>query len=328
MASEGDAKENESDRSGSEFGPPLGEFGPPVSEFGPPAGTDTGVGWQAPHRPTDHPELAWRPADDATSAPGSQYRAPDSGAHTDDSTAPPSPGREQPATETGLPQAAGGERELWWNHPTTEGGVPKPPEPSEPGLSWAEDPIAKRLAPTGPAAPVSVRRAGSSSLSVLLGAGAVVVAVIALIVTIVATRGDSDTSAESRAGGAAAASRCESDTDGAVTVGNGPGDVSSGAGAILGFQHAFYVERSGERARRFVAPDATNISSAEVIQKGIDEQVAVGTEHCLTITELTSDTFGVVLTEYRPDGTKQEYSQMVTTVSRNGKVLVQQIDVG
>ncbi|MGO4614442.1 hypothetical protein AB4305_09635 [Nocardia sp. 2YAB30] len=329
MTSEGDARENESGQSGSEFGPPLGEFGPPVSEFGPPVsefgppmGADTGPRWEVPQQPTDHPELTWRPAGDpeAAPAPPPQYRAPDSTVYSERMPAPTEP--EQPAAEAAHPPPMGGEQGSWWNQSTAESGVPKPPPPSDSGLSWAEDPIAMRLALRVPATPPPARRSGSSSRGRVLGALAAVVVLIALTVTIiVVSRNNGDTSAAPDVGSTTAALSCPSSKDGKVTVGNGPGDTASGAGAILGFQNAFYVARSGERARSFVAPDA-DFSTAAVLQQAIDEQIPVGTTHCVRITELGPGTFNVDLTEHRPDGTTIVYQQSVTTVDRDGKKLV------
>ncbi|WP_454194077.1 hypothetical protein [Nocardia sp. Marseille-Q1738] len=330
MTSEGDARENESDRSGSEFGPPLGEFGPPVSEFGPaisefgpPMGADTGPSWQVPQQPTDHPELTWRPAGEPepTPAPAPQYRAPDATVYTERPSPPVPP--EQPAAEAARPQATGSERDTWWNQPTAEGGVPKPPEPSDSGLSWAEDPIAMRLALRVPSTPAPARRSGSSRRRwVVLGSLAAVVVLIALTVTIIGvSRDNGDSSAAPSAVGTTAALSCPSRKDGTVTIGNGPGDTESGAGAILGFQNAFYVARNGELARSFVAADA-DFSTAAVLQQAIDEQIPVGTTHCVRITETGQDTFDVDLTEHRPDGTTIVYPQRVTTVDRDGRKLV------
>ncbi|MBF6168236.1 hypothetical protein IU486_26305 [Streptomyces gardneri] len=333
VTSEGDARENESDSSGSEFGPSLGEFGPPVSEFGPPVaefgppvaefgppmGTDTGPRWQVPQQPTDHPELGWRPAGEPETTPplASQFRAPDATVFAESAAAAPEP----PAAR---PQPKGGEKQdSWWNQPTAEGGVPKPPPPADSGLSWAEDPIAMRLALRVPTTPAPVRSSRHSRRWGVLGAVAAVVVLIALTVTIIAVSGDNgDSGAAPGVGGTTAALSCPSNKDGKVTVGNGTGDTSSGPGAILGFQYSFYVERSGERARRFVADDAENVSTADRIQKGIDEYVPVGTTHCLRITELATDTFDVDLTEHRPDGTTTVYRQTVTTVARDGKTVV------
>lgn len=156
----------------------------------------------------------------------------------------------------------------------------------------------------------------------VLGVLAAVVVLIALTVTIIAvSRDNGDTTATPDVGGTTAALSCPSSKDGKVTVGNGPGDTASGAGAILGFQNAFYVARNGERARSFVAPDA-DFSTAAVLQQAIDEHIPVGTTHCVRITESGQDTFDVDLTEHRPDGTTIVYPQRVTTVDRGGRKLV------
>ncbi|MEU7634051.1 hypothetical protein AB0C34_29430 [Nocardia sp. NPDC049220] len=346
MTSEGDARENEPDRSGSGFGPPLGEFGPPISEFGPPTGADTGPRWSLPEQQTDHPELIWRPAAEPETAPASppQYRAPDSTDYSDrppapapapappapaPAPAPPAPAPAPPArsdstaTAAVRPPTRNDEKDAWWNQPTAEGGVPKPPSSTDSGLSWAEDPIAMRLALRVPSTPAPTRRTGPSKRRIVLGALAALIVLIALTVTIVSvSENNGDEGASPGAGGkTTAALSCPSSKEGKVTVGNGAGDTASGPGAILGFQNAFYVARNGERARSFVAPDA-DFSTAAVIQKAIDEQIPAGATHCVRITEVGADSFDVDLTEHRPDGTTIVYRQSVTTVDRDGKKLV------
>lgn len=382
MVSEDDAKDRDTDRQGSQFGPPVGDFGPPVGDFGPPVGdfgppvdefggpslAETGPMWKPP---ADTPEIGWRPADgspppaaavpvpppasrpapaDPTVTFGAPtadpFRAPDSSgfaaapvaAPTDaerdvsvDETVRYSTDTAATASKPSVAKPQGGSQR-WWNSPTESGDVPKPPADvgSPPGLSWAEDPIAKRLAPkpavtgtaggsgSGPAQHISTRK-------MLIGIAIVVVLLIALVVTIVSLSGNDETGRASGPNSTAALS-CPSNRSGKVVVGNGQGSTASGADAILGFQYAFYVERDGERVRDFVAADAANISSAPIIQKAIDEQIPVGTTHCLRITEVASDTFDVDLTEHRPDGTTTVYPQRVTTVERAGRILVTAID--
>ncbi|WP_245649650.1 hypothetical protein [Nocardia shimofusensis] len=386
MVSEDDAKDRDTDRPGSRFGPPVGDFGPPVDDFGPPVGdfgppvdefggpslAETGPMWKPP---ADTPEIGWRPADgslppaspvpappvapppapqpasaDPTvnfAAPAADpFRAPDSSGFADaPAAASTDPERDVSVDETvrystesaapaGKPasQAKPGQGgpQRWWNSPTESGDVPKPPETAgaPAGLSWADDPIAKRLAPK-PAATASGGGSGSaqhiSTRKMLIGIAIVVVLLIALVVTIVSLSGDDETGRSSGPNSTAALS-CPPNRSGKVVVGNGQGSTASGADAIMGFQYAFYVERDGERVRDFVAADAANISSAPIIQKAIDEQIPVGTTHCLRITEVASDTFDVDLTEHRPDGTTTVYPQRVTTVEREGKILVTAID--
>lgn len=340
MTSEGDARENESDQSGSEFGPSLGEFGPPVSEFGPPVSefgppvsefgpptvAGTGPRWQVPQQPTDHPELTWRPAGEPETTPAlpSQFRAPDSTVYT----GPPPAAPEPPPAAAERSQPTGGEpQESWWNQPTAEGGVPKPPAPSESGLSWAEDPIAMRLALRVPTTPAPARRKGPSPRWIVLGVVAAVAVLIALTVTIIVSSGsdeDQDGTAAS-AGPSTVAVNCPTRTEGKVTFGNGPGDTSSGIRAILGFEHAYYSERSAARAHTFVAPGA-NVEPPADLQKTIDQHIPQGTAYCLRIAEITPDRFNVEITEHRPDGSEAQYFPVITTVNLDGRTLIYLID--
>ncbi|WP_406236607.1 hypothetical protein [Nocardia sp. NBC_01009] len=355
MGSEDDTKGRESGQPRSEFGPPMGDFGQPVSEFGPPVGEfgppmgdfgppvdDFGPPtsgqppqWSEPA--TDHPELIWRPADEppAMPPPPAQYRAPDTTVFPDapppvppDQRAPQPPvDADEDLTTPGPPAAPPGvERDTWWNQPADGGGVPTPPPASEPGLSWSDDPIAKRLAPSAIPTPVFTtnrQKKGSRGRWIALGSVAAAAVVGALVATIIAVNRDSG-------GGSAApppvtptaALSCPASKDGKVTVGNGAGDTNSGAGAILGFQYAYYVERSGERARSYLAPDAEYLSPAEILQKAINEEIPVGTTHCVRIAETAPDTYDVDLTEHRANGTTIVYPQTVSTVDRDGKKLI------
>ncbi|MEV0293418.1 hypothetical protein [Nocardia sp. NPDC050710] len=347
MGSEGDAKDNESDQSGSGFGPPLGEFGPPVGdfgpsvgefgpptgEFGPPVGdfggppmAESGPQWTVPEPPGDHPELGWRPADEpAVPPPPPQYRAPDTTVFPDPPRSPVPPS-DFDATVRHHTPPAGSDR--WWS-PTDTGEVPKPPpEPrrSEPGLSWADDPIAKRLAPSAPVAAPSGSRSGTGRRWIVLGvvAALVVVAAIGLVIVLAARDSGGDTEQVASAAPTSAVSSCPSSVEGSVTTGNGPGDTSSGEKAILGFQHAYYTDRNGALARSFVAPDA-NVEPSEDLQRTIDQQIPKGTTYCLRITLLAPDRFNVVVNEQRPGGTTFTYFQLIQTVNLDGRYLVQVI---
>ncbi|PXX66391.1 hypothetical protein DFR70_103139 [Nocardia tenerifensis] len=345
MTSEGDPREKESDdQSASDFGPPVGEFGPPVSEFGPPISEfgppvaefgpptgNTGPRWQVPEQTGDHPELVWRPAADSgtTSPPIPQYRAPDSSSTPDPRPAtPPVPPRIPPDRLEAARSSGDADKDSWWTRPTDTGSVPKPPPLTSPSLSWADDPIAQRLAPSTPAAtPTPPRRSGShTGRNVLAGILAVVILVGLTVTVILVSRNTGDDNASPPAAATSTAQNCPTTKSGKVTIGNGNGDTASGPGAILGFQYAFYVERSGERARKFVADDTFNVSTAEIIQKGIDEEVPRGTTHCLRISEMSPGTYAVDLREFRPDGTERLYPQIITTVVRDGKNLLYSIE--
>lgn len=124
-----------------------------------------------------------------------------------------------------------------------------------------------------------------------------------------------------------AADRCPTERTGTVVRGAGPGGTDSGPAAILRFQYAYYVQRSGTEARAVVAPDAP-VSTAEVIQAGIDS-VAPGTGHCVRIVTLAEGRYSVEVTEYRPGGEPATYSrQTVTTGVVDGRTLITGISAG
>ncbi|MFC9997933.1 hypothetical protein [Nocardia sp. NPDC127526] len=228
----------------------------------------------------------------------------------------------------------------WWR--TTEAGFPPtpPPEPvttQGESLSWADDPIAKRLAPKS--APPEREPSAKPPWGRIAIGGAAVVVVLAILgaVIVAVTRGGGDdepaqavatTTGKSVTTTAptAAALSCPTKREGNLTIGNGEGSTASGADAILGFQHAFYADRNGEKARSFVAPDAANVSPAEVIQQAINDVIPVGTTYCLRIVEVAPAIYDADLTEHRPDGTTTVYRQHITTVNRDGKNLIFAID--
>jgi len=126
---------------------------------------------------------------------------------------------------------------------------------------------------------------------------------------------------------AAAQSWCPPSHDGDTVTGNGPGGQEDGPSAILAFDHAYYVLRSGEQARAVVAPDATTVSSAEVIQAAIDTAIPPGTEHCLTIVAdpVEVERYRVTLTERRADSAQETYQQVVTTAVQGGRHVITSI---
>ncbi|MFE1594838.1 hypothetical protein [Nocardia sp. NPDC058705] len=105
------------------------------------------------------------------------------------------------------------------------------------------------------------------------------------------------------------------------------GGTGSGPDAILAFQYAYYVSRSGEQARAVVAPGA-EISPAAVIQRGIDT-IPVGTTHCVRITTVAADRFTVEVTEFRPAGAPATYTkQSVRTELVGDRTLITGIAAG
>ncbi|MFE3545057.1 hypothetical protein ACFXK0_19025 [Nocardia sp. NPDC059177] len=235
-----------------------------------------------------------------------------------------------PAPETTRAPLPAAERKdddkAWWNSPDDDGGVPKPP--AEPGLSWADDPIARRLAPKSPVAPVSEQKETQNRLPWIIGGTvAAVVIVVALVTTIsLVKRGGDDpgTTAAPTTSAVIPGFECQAVSEQGLTVGNGPGDTSSGPRAILGFQYAFYVERSGVKVREFASPEG-DISQADRLQRAIDGKIPVGAKHCVQIRETGPDRFDVDLTEWHPDGTQITYPQVIMTTTIDGKWQVKHI---
>ncbi|MET7769045.1 hypothetical protein [Nocardia sp. NPDC005366] len=120
---------------------------------------------------------------------------------------------------------------------------------------------------------------------------------------------------------------CPTERGAGVLRGADAGSTDSGPDVVLAFQYAYYAERSGEQARAVVAPDAP-ISSAEVIQRGIDS-IPVGTTHCVRVVTITDNRYSVEVTEYRPGGVPATYNkQTVTTAVIGGRTLIMGIAAG
>ncbi|MBF6171067.1 hypothetical protein [Nocardia blacklockiae] len=117
--------------------------------------------------------------------------------------------------------------------------------------------------------------------------------------------------------------------------GTGPGGSGSGPDAILAFEHAYYVDRSGRAATAVVAEAATTTGrdgarrplTGDLIQAGID-RLPTGTRYCVRIRPAVGPGHGpeqrwhVLLTQQQPPlgphqpaaGTDQEnFAQLVTT---------------
>ncbi|MEU1985328.1 hypothetical protein [Nocardia sp. NPDC019395] len=194
--------------------------------------------------------------------------------------------------------------------------------PRSGGLSWDSDPIAQKLTPQSVSSALAEKPRRQLPVGTIVAVAAVVVAFIAVGVAIVVVRGGGGEPGTGPTAESIEGLSCPATQDGAVTVGNGAGDTTSGPDAVLGFQYAFYTQRSGVAAREFVAPDSPAISSAETIQGAIDGQIPAGTQHCVRITEQAANEFDVDLTERRPGGKTTVYKQTVTTVERDGKTVL------
>ncbi|WP_245668879.1 hypothetical protein [Nocardia xishanensis] len=116
---------------------------------------------------------------------------------------------------------------------------------------------------------------------------------------------------------------CEPTRSGQLVRGNGTGSLASGPDAILAFQHAYYVTKSGAEARAVTTPDAA-VSRVDVIDAGI-ASVPPGSRHCVLVLPLPDGRFDVVITETRPDAVVRTYRQFVTVTQRGDDVLISKI---
>ncbi|MFE3441414.1 hypothetical protein ACFXNW_00120 [Nocardia sp. NPDC059180] len=116
-------------------------------------------------------------------------------------------------------------------------------------------------------------------------------------------------------------------TGGAVVSGTPTGGTGSGADAIFGFEHAYYVARDGHRARGFVTADA-GVSDAAGIDRGIS-QVPLGTRYCVTITPLPNsapERYLVDLVQQYPGEPPDTFNQMVTVATLDGHTRITRIE--
>lgn len=122
---------------------------------------------------------------------------------------------------------------------------------------------------------------------------------------------------------------CTATATAETVTGSGPGDTTSGPAAILGFQHAYHVTRSADRARTFLTPEAAT-RMGDGLRKGIDSLPA-DVRHCVRILLQDNDTdssrWSVKVTDYRPGADPETvvYAQTVTTRTRDGATLISDI---
>ena len=337
-----------------DFGPPVSEFGAPPNDFGPPRGAAPHVGWSPVDDP-ERPNLGWQPADGPPEPPappppeadippgderteivrdvprfqppGPQPPGPPAGPPTPPPMRPPQQRAEMPDQGGSDPNAPGpprAARSLWDDDELAKQVFAPRPEPQRESSSLWDDEPGDTSEPSRPEPDRPRRNTG-----VLIGgliATLVVVVAIAAVIVVFATRGGGGGGGggpEDATGPAVSpntAVGCPNRTDGRVTIGNGPGGTDTGPGAILGMQHAFYVDRDAAKARTFVASGTVGIA-----QEAIDQQVPMGTSYCLRIEEVAPNVYNVDVNEYRPDGGAPQYLQQVSVGNRDNKYLITSI---
>ena len=120
---------------------------------------------------------------------------------------------------------------------------------------------------------------------------------------------------------------CETKRTAEVISGTDPGGTGTGPDAILAFERAYYVQRSGFAARAVVADDSS-VPPADQIQRGIN-QVPVGTRYCVQVTRTGDEgQWEVRLTQQQPDEQPRAFTQIISTRSESGRTLITAIAAG
>lgn len=219
-------------------------------------------------------------------------------AATDGSSAPGGSAPDEPAGERrGLPtRAAGAGRpvdDLSTLPLRSAAPAPGPAGASASAPDGARDP-GEAVDDAAPATPLLSRRPARIALAVAAGA-----AVLggSGVLGFVVVRGASGSEAGPVA--AAATPGCEDRIEDGRVTGSGPGSLDSPAGAVLAFDHAYYVARSAEKAFEAVAP-SSRMTEEQLRVDGID-RLAEGTTHCVQVSELAPTLLEVELTELPPE---------------------------
>ena len=150
---------------------------------------------------------------------------------------------------------------------------------------------ADEVAPTTPflaRRPVRIAMSVAAGAAVLGGSG---------VLGFVVVRGASGPGAGAVVAGATPG--CEALTAEGRVTGSGPGSLGSPAGAVLAFDHAYYVDRSAEKAFAAVAP-SSRMTEEQLRVDGID-RLAEDTTHCVQVSELAPTLLEVELTEFPPE---------------------------
>lgn len=135
------------------------------------------------------------------------------------------------------------------------------------------------------------------------------------------------TTISASAGAGAAADGCQSRRTPDGVTGTDPGGIGSGPDAVLAFEYAYYVLRSGSVAREFVAGDAANVADAAKIQSGIDS-LPIGTRYCVQVSRIAAaddDHWAVKVAQQRPGELQDVFTQTVTTRTVGSRTLITSI---
>lgn len=220
--------------------------------------------------------------------------------------------RTGPAPEPAVPPAAAPEGPAAGAAPVSSEPVP-PAEPEGRRIRLDSDAPEPEPAPQARLRPARGPLPARARLALLAAAGVVVLAGSAVLGFALVRGADGSGPAPAEASGSASTSgssvSCPAVDEPGHVAGNGPGSPDTAAGAVLAFDHAYYVDRSAARAFEHVAP-SSRMSEESLRVDGVD-RLPEGTTHCVDIRELSPTLLDVTLTEFRPEAEPVHIRQRV-----------------
>jgi hypothetical protein len=211
--------------------------------------------------------------------------------------------------------------------------VTDPGEASPPTRRGTVEP-APAPTPAGPKRPRTRRRPNRRTATMAAAVLAAAVVVLGLIITAASFMGDAgddggEPIAQPPAPSASIAptppaedAGCPNSTADGVITGRDPGGTTSGPAVIKAFEHAYYVQRNGAKARSY-GTELARMGTAASMQSFIDTQLAPGTTYCTRITDRGSGLFSLELNEIPPGGGEPVLiRQLVQTAQVDGRTLI------
>lgn len=193
----------------------------------------------------------------------------------------------------------------------------------------ATGPARSGMPSSGPTRPATSRSRRRRRRRLLFAYLAVVALLFGTVIAAFTGHADPDTAAAPPTTSAPAISTTPSTSAAAGPDCSMPaGDQNSGEGVIAAFEHAYYVQRSGEAAHALVSPTAPS-SAPFTIVANLDAGIATvaeGTTYCLDVDSLRPGVFTLALTESSPGGPGAQYRQRITTTEVDGRYVIASID--
>ncbi|WP_354055518.1 hypothetical protein [Dietzia sp. 2505] len=156
----------------------------------------------------------------------------------------------------------------------------------------ADRSVSERAVGAGPEPTASPTHGGRARRLGVFAAAGVAVLVGSAVVGFLLARGALSPTGEE-------AADCVPVSEPGRVVGDGPGSLDSPLETVLAFDHAYYVERSAEKAFEAVSP-SSRMAPDRLHADGVD-RVREGTTHCVDARELSPTLLEVRLTESAPD---------------------------